>query len=198
MSVNKSYTKNQFGEPTIAAGQGIPQANAAPLAAIPLPGTGNVVIMQGAGAPTSGGSGTGKGIAGTGSLYLDRTNGVIYQNSGTLNSPTWSGPGAPTAETLAAAGAISTTLGETTINNATGGAFVMTLAAPSGQDGFLKIIKLGTATNGATLAMTNIKGPGFCTLLGTTTLTFTASGDCVILRAVGTKWMLCGGNAVAS
>jgi len=105
----------------------------------------------------------------------------------------------PTVQTLSAAGAINLTSMVTLVNNATGGTFAMTLAAPSSQDGQLKVIKLGTATtNGMTLAMTNIKGPGFCTLSGTTTLTFTSSGQCAILMAVGAKWMLVGGDAVAS
>lgn len=104
----------------------------------------------------------------------------------------------PTSQTISAAGALSTTIMESLVNNATGSDYAVTLAAPSSQDGQLKIIKLGTATHAATLAMTNIKGPGFCTLTGTTTLTFTATGDCAILMAVGAKWMLIGGNAVAS
>lgn len=104
----------------------------------------------------------------------------------------------PTLQTLSAAGAINTTSMETLVNNATGGSFAMTLAAPSSQDGQLKVIKLGTATSGLTLAMTNIKGPGFCTLSGTTTLTFTVAGQCAILMAIGAKWMLVGGDAVAS
>lgn len=104
----------------------------------------------------------------------------------------------PASETVAAAGALSTTVPESLINNASGGSIAVTLAAPSSQDGQLKLIKLGTATNPATLAMTNIKGPGFSTLLGTTTITFTATGDCAILMAVGAKWQLIGGNAVVS
>lgn len=41
------------------------------------------------GAPTSGTSGTGVGILGKGSLLFDYTNGLIYQNTGTKASPTW-------------------------------------------------------------------------------------------------------------
>ncbi len=103
-----------------------------------------------------------------------------------------------TSETISGAGALSTTVPESLVNNATGGSYAVTLAAPSSQDGQLKVIKLGTATHTATLAMTNIVGPGFCTLSGTTTLTFTSTGDCAILMAVGAKWMLIGGSAIAS
>ncbi len=41
------------------------------------------------GTPTNGTSGTYAGIAGVGILLLDTTNGVLYQNKGTLASPTW-------------------------------------------------------------------------------------------------------------
>lgn len=102
------------------------------------------------------------------------------------------------SETISAAGALSTTIPESLINNATGSGYAVTLAAPSSQDGQLKVIKLGTATHAATLAMTNISVPGFVTPTGSTTLTFTNTGDCAILMAVGAKWQLIGGSAVAS
>lgn len=102
------------------------------------------------------------------------------------------------SETVAAAGAISTTKGESLVNNGTGSTYAVTLAAPSSQDGQIKVIKLGTATHTVTLAMTNISTPGYVTALGTTTLTFTSTGDCIILMAVGAKWVIIGGSAVAS
>lgn len=43
-----------------------------------------------AGAPTNGTSGTGANLCGPGSLLIDITNKVLYQNTGTLASPTWS------------------------------------------------------------------------------------------------------------
>jgi hypothetical protein len=49
----------------------------------------DVVIREGSGVPTNGGSGTLAGVAGKGSLYLDRTNGTLYQNTNTKASPTW-------------------------------------------------------------------------------------------------------------
>lgn len=49
----------------------------------------DVVIIQGAGAPTSGASGTAVNYAGKGSLYSDRTNGKLYINTGTKASVTW-------------------------------------------------------------------------------------------------------------
>ncbi len=101
-------------------------------------------------------------------------------------------------DVVAAAGAISTTLRETVLNNATSGTYAATLAAPSGQDGLLKLIKMGTATHTVTLAMTNIAMSGGYTPAGTTTLTFTATGDSAILMALGSKWVYLGGSAVAS
>src|SRR6266545_6415295 len=49
----------------------------------------NVPILTNAGAPTSGTSGTYVGQAGPGALLIDTTNGVLYINSNTLLSPTW-------------------------------------------------------------------------------------------------------------
>ena len=75
--------------------------------------TGDVVlpIATNAGAPTNGTSGTLAGIAARGSLLLDVTNAVLYQNSNTLASPTWTAPtngdvvyaGGPAVDTVAAA-----------------------------------------------------------------------------------------------
>lgn len=50
---------------------------------------GSVAQLAGAGAPTSGSSGTGAGKAGPGSFYFDTTNGIVYQNQNTKASPTW-------------------------------------------------------------------------------------------------------------
>jgi hypothetical protein len=42
-----------------------------------------------AGAPTDGAAGDGASWAGKGSLLIDSTNGVLYINTGTKASPTW-------------------------------------------------------------------------------------------------------------
>ncbi len=52
-------------------------------------GENNVEIREGAGAPVDGTSGTGAGDAGIGSLFINRTDGSMYQNVGTKASPTW-------------------------------------------------------------------------------------------------------------
>ena len=62
---------------------------------------GGVEVRTGAGAPTNGTSGTGAGLSGPGSLYLDYTNKTLYQNTNTKASPTWNqigGSGAVTRE----------------------------------------------------------------------------------------------------
>lgn len=46
-------------------------------------------LFTNAGAPSNGTSGTGAGWAGKGSLCADATNGVLYINTGTKASPTW-------------------------------------------------------------------------------------------------------------
>lgn len=46
-----------------------------------------VINIAGAGAPTDGT--TGDNVCGKGSLYFDVTNGLIYQNTGTVTAPVW-------------------------------------------------------------------------------------------------------------
>lgn len=104
----------------------------------------------------------------------------------------------PTSETVSAAGALSTTAMESVVANASGAGIAVTLAAPSSQDGQLKIIKMTTATNPVTLAMTNIAMSGGYTPTGTTTLTFSITGQSAVLMAVGSKWVYLGGSAIAS
>lgn len=48
-----------------------------------------VLPVTNAGAPTDGTSGTGVNVCGKGTLLIDTTNGVLYINTGTLASPTW-------------------------------------------------------------------------------------------------------------
>lgn len=222
--------KNQFGEQSNnnVVSSGLPLAH-------------DFTIFSGATAPVNGGSGTGVGFAGTGSLYVARDTGALYQNTNTKASPTWGQTGTstlttaltgfvagagtvsatdtvlqafdkvvgnanvlkngtftPTTETISAAGAISTVVMESTLSNGSGSTYAATLAAPSSQDGQLKVLKMGTATHTVTVAMTNIAVSGVYTPSGTTTLTFTAVGDSAIFMAVGSKWVYLGGSAVAS
>lgn len=54
-------------------------------------GSSGAILFTNAGAPTSGTSGTKVGVAGPGSLCIDVTAsvGMLYINTGTLASPTW-------------------------------------------------------------------------------------------------------------
>lgn len=56
------------------------------------------VVLTNAGAPVNGTSGTGAGVAGPGSLLIDTTNAVLYLNTNTLASPTWSSQGGSSIE----------------------------------------------------------------------------------------------------
>jgi hypothetical protein len=218
--------KNQFGEQSNFTNVG---------ASLPLAGSANVIILNGATAPIDGT--TGDNIAAKGSIYIARDTGAAYQNTGTITNPAWTafaaanasglltglsvsaallassdtvlqgfnklgalqnGTFVPTVQTVAAAGAVNTTSMVTLVNNATGSDYAITLAAPSSQDGQIKIIKLGTATHAATLAMTNIAMSGAYTPTGTTTLTFSITGQSAVFMAVGSKWVYLGGSAVAS
>jgi hypothetical protein len=49
----------------------------------------NVLFFSAAGAPVDGVSGSGAGVAGIGSLYVNSSNGDHYRNTNTQASPTW-------------------------------------------------------------------------------------------------------------
>jgi hypothetical protein len=49
----------------------------------------NLLPVVNAGAPTDGTAGTAANYAGKGCLLVDTTNGVLYINTGTKASPTW-------------------------------------------------------------------------------------------------------------
>ena len=57
----------------------------------------DTVLMTKAGVPTDGTSGTGAGVAGTGSLCIDRTNAKLYINTNTKASPLWTVVGLQTS-----------------------------------------------------------------------------------------------------
>src|SRR5271166_2579484 len=80
---------------------------------------------------------------------------------------------------LTAAGAIDLVSGESSFTNGGSGSYAVTLAAPVNQDGQVKVLKAGaTMSHTVTLAMTNIVTYNGSS--GTTTLTFTSVGDCVV------------------
>lgn len=136
-------------------------------------------------------------------LNLKNQYGEVSKNyvlSGNFISGLQNGTFTPSTESIIAAGALSTTLMESSVSNVTSGTYAVTLAAPAGtQDGQLKIIKaVATMTHTVTLAMTNISTSGAYTATGTTTLTFTTAGQSAVFMAIGGKWVYLGGSAVAS
>jgi len=68
----------------------------------------NTPILNFAGLPTNGTSGTFVGLAGPGAILMDYTNGVLYINTGTISSPTWTpAAGNGLGDTQVASGSIS-------------------------------------------------------------------------------------------
>lgn len=59
-----------------------------------MPPAGLGMPLRNAGAPTNGT--TYAGVAAVGALLIDTTNAILYQNTGTIASPTWSKVGAET------------------------------------------------------------------------------------------------------
>lgn len=67
----------------------------------------NILIFPDTGAPVDGTSGTGVNFAGIGSLYINVSNGAVYQNTGSITSPTWNNIGSIIAsEIVLATGSI--------------------------------------------------------------------------------------------
>lgn len=76
--MQKLVLVNQFGEESINFVEGF---------YIPLPGAGNIIIMNGATAPINGT--TGDNIAGKGSFYIAQDTGALYLQTGLITNPTW-------------------------------------------------------------------------------------------------------------
>jgi hypothetical protein len=95
-------------------------------------GNNGVFQSAGSGVPTNGTSGTGANKAGPGSLYIDYTNATIYQNTGTLASPTWTllsaGGGTLTPTSVTASGLIKSTGAMAGVGYATGAGAAVTQA----------------------------------------------------------------------
>lgn len=76
--MQKLVLKNQFGEESINSVEG---------SYIPLPGAGNIIIMNGATAPINGT--TGDNIAGKGSIYIAQDTGALYLQTSLITTPVW-------------------------------------------------------------------------------------------------------------
>lgn len=148
--------------------------------------------LIGSGAPVDGTSGTGAGRAGKCSIYLDYTNGVLYMNTGTYLSPTWTAgaslagaisgttgtfSGAVTATTVTGSGALRSTSATTTSGYATGagGAVTqitssstgVTLSKPCGQITTVALTTAGAAEERFTVTNTLVTATDTITI-GTT------------------------------
>jgi hypothetical protein len=124
-------------------------------------GSPSTAIISGAGAPTSGTSGTGLNYAGPGSLYIDYTNGLQYINSGTAASPLWvisAGVGGARVEVLTTTRVLTLAdSGKVFALNLAGG-FTVTLPALSGSTGFNARFIVQTAPSGGSYSITSAEG----------------------------------------
>lgn len=217
--VNQLMLTNQFGETSIntcegllLTGAGAPTddetgAGVSPKGGLYLDLT-NAAVYQNTGTQASP-AWTQIGTANTSAVLTGYTAGAgivagtdtilqAFQKLGPIMNLTPAFTGA-NAETVSAAGALSTTKALSNLANSTGSDFAVTLAAPSSQDGQIKVLKMTVRTsNNVTLALTNVAMSGAYTPTGTTTLTFSAVGHSAVLMAVGGKWVYLGGSAVAS
>ena len=126
-----------------------------------------VPIWPHAGAPSNGTSGTFVGIAGVGDMLVDTTNAVLYQNTGTTSSPTWSA--APSGATVAITGGTiagvtslalastgffdnSVSIGLTSVGTNRAGALALTAAVNQ--------VTSGASTTGVTLPASATVGVG--------------------------------------
>jgi len=111
----------------------------------------------GSGAPTN--AVTGAGLCGPGSLYVDYTNAILYMNTGTQASPTWTTIGSGIATVLTSP-QITTSLGtpqaiERTFTETTGaGVYTGSVTVPAGAeivDIIVSAVALWNTTTSATL-----------------------------------------------
>lgn len=163
-------------------------ANAASFQLNSLPAT---VVLTNAGVPVNGTSGTGAGVAVPGQLLVDTTAGVLYMNSNTLLSPTWSVQGgaaieqqsvatglvASATQTLAGALALTAKINRVNTSAASGNAVKLAALLPGQSqtifnDGANPIkvfpaaagVTIDAAAAGAAVTLTNgLRATFFCT-----------------------------------
>lgn len=146
-----------------------------------------VVVQGGAGAVTLVASSTTLNNV-TGSLTTRAQNSVVIVRHTPINNytpDTFTVTGdLETSQTISAAGALSILRNYSKLEVAGGGA--ITLAAPSAAMlGQLKTIEMTIDTGDVTLALTNVVGG-----TATTTATFSAIGQTLVLQALSTKWVV--------
>lgn len=115
-----------------------------------------IIPLLGSGAPTNGGAGTGAGFAGIGSMYIDYAAGVLYLNTGTKASPTWtaggSTAGAITPSSVTSSGKISSTSPTAGVGYSTGAGGAVTQATNKSTGVTLNTVTGAITLNNAAMA----------------------------------------------
>ena len=158
-----------------------------------------VPFLTVAGAPTSGTSGSYAGQGGPGALLIDYTNGILYQNTNTLASPTWTRAslGAGTVGDTQLVGTVNFGISALRVAHAIydfsidGGAIgaitpANTVALPSNAilvGGTINSTTAVTSAGAATVSIGTTTGSGAASILGVTAKA-TLSVDALINAAV--------------
>lgn len=156
-------------------------------------GANKVGLYEGAGAPTSGTSGTGVNFAGPGSLYVDRTNSLLYVNVGTAASPSWAPAGGGTRKIAAKTAnytVVAADCGTLFTNTGATGAVTFTLPAETNTGLWFEFMVTAgqnvtvTAAAGKLVAFNNAAA---------TSITYSTAGELigsgVRVACDGTKWI---------
>jgi hypothetical protein len=96
--------------------------------------------------------------------------------------------GVPVEQRITAAGAIDLRASHVKLTGPAAGTYAITLAAPGATDGGRQLViemTSTTATNAVTLALTNVAGG-----TATTSASFDAAGELLVLTAAGSKWIV--------
>jgi hypothetical protein len=157
-------------------------------------------LLNNAGAPTNGTSGTFAGQAGPGALLIDFTNAVLYINIGTLASPTWvtlgEGSQPISLSTLSVNGAIPIASRSYVITKV--GVLADTLAAPAASPGGDGVLITITSDNANLHTITFTGGTLDSGGAGVTTATFNANkGASLTVVSYNGRWKVLNANGVS-
>lgn len=131
-----------------------------------------MIVYTNAGAPVNGAAGTLFGVAIKGALLVDTTNGILYQNTNTLASPTWVAPASGSG-----AGAYTGTF-DGVIGGVTPAAATFTTITTTG-------VNAASVANALTASVTQTRAGGLALTKRINRITVCAnSGDAVTLPAL--------------
>lgn len=144
-----------------------------------------------AGVPVNGTSGTGAGVLGPGSTYINTTNGVMYFNSGTTASPVWTALGSAVGN----AGLGVTSFGKATYDFTVDAGAIGPIT-PSGSPtlpsgaiiigGYVECLTLPTSSGLATIALGTSAGSSASSLLAATAIASFVAGTRIAIIPVFT------------